>query len=66
MTNYAKGLMALNDQQLAVMLEGPMPGSARHEQIQFEMQRRAMIAQQAAAAATLRSAMAVERYMNAT
>jgi hypothetical protein len=62
MTNYAKELMALDDQQLVVTLESPMPGSARNEQIQFEMQRRAMIAQQAAAAATLRSAMAAERY----
>jgi hypothetical protein len=57
--NYAKNLIALDDAQLAEMLAGPMPGSTHHEQIKFEMERRAMAAQ-------LRAAVAAEKYTKAT
>jgi hypothetical protein len=43
-----------------------MPGSQKHEQIKFEMERRAMVAQQKVAEANLRSAIAAERYTKAT
>lgn len=66
MGNSAQELMALTDEELAEVLVGPMPGSQRHEQIIFEMQRRAMIAQRKAADATLRGAIAAERYTLAT
>jgi hypothetical protein len=57
--NYAKELSLLDDAQLADMLAGPMPGSTHHEQIKFEMERRAMTAQ-------LRAAVAAEKYTTAT
>ena len=66
MANDAKQLMALTDEQLAEALSSPLPGSQKHEQIQFEMQRRAMVAQKAAADATLRGALAAEKYTRAT
>ena len=64
--SYAKDLMALTDEQLAEQLTSPSPGSPNHEAIKFEMQRRAMLAQDAAAKATLRGAIAAERYTTAT
>jgi hypothetical protein len=66
MANDAKRLMELDDEQLAEALSSPLPGSQRNEQIIFEMQRRAMVAQKNAAIATLRSARAAERYTFAT
>lgn len=66
MSNDAAELAKLTDEQLVQILSGPMPGSQRHEQIKFEMERRAMVAQQRAAEATLRSAIAAERYTKAT
>jgi hypothetical protein len=66
MANYAEELMALTDEQLAVALISPQPDSPKHEQIKFEMQRRAMKAQKDAAEATKRSAVAAERYTFAT
>ena len=66
MSNDAAELTKLSDEQLVQILSGPMPGSQRHEQIKFEMERRTMVAQQKAAAATLRGAIAAERYTKAT
>lgn len=66
MSSYAKSLIALSDDQLTEQLSSPLPGSQNHELIKFEMQRRAMLAQREAASATLRSAVAAERYTFAT
>lgn len=59
MSNYTKELMNLSDEDLAEKLGSPLPGSVHHEQIKFEMARRAMIAQ-------MRSAVAAENYTKAT
>jgi hypothetical protein len=66
MNSYVKMLMDYDDNQLAEQLASPMPGSQNHELIKFEMQRSAMIAQKAAAEATVRGAIAAERYTKAT
>ena len=67
MTNYAENLRSLSDDQLAdQMAGGPLPGSVHHELIKFEMQRRVASAQKLAAEATLRGAIAAERYTRAT
>ncbi|MCC6924306.1 hypothetical protein [Novosphingobium sp.] len=57
----------MTDEQLADVLGGgPLPGSPNHEIIKFEMQRRVCLAQKQAADATLRGAIAAERYTRAT
>ena len=67
MTNYAESLRSLSDDQLAdQMAGGPQPGSVNHELIKFEMHRRVAAAQKLAAEATLRGAIAAERYTRAT
>ena len=67
MTNYAENLRSLSDDQLAdQMAGGPQPGSVNHELIKFEMHRRVAAAQKLAAEATLRGAIAAERYTRAT
>ena len=67
MTNYAENLRRLSDEQLAdQMAGGPQLGSVNHELIKFEMQRRVAVAQKLAADATLRGAIAAERYTRAT
>lgn len=66
MSSYVNQLLELTDEQLTLQLASPMPGSQNHELIKFEMQRRAMIAQSNAAKATLRGAIAAERYTTAT
>lgn len=66
MSSYSRQIMNISDEDLAEMMSGPMPGSTNHELIKFEMQRRAMTAQRDAANATLRGAIAAERYTRAT
>ena len=59
MANYALELQANSDSQLAELLGSPDPGSPKHEQIKFELQRRAMAAQ-------TRAAVAAEKYTRLT
>lgn len=67
MTDYSRSLRGLSDDQLAdILAGGPMPGSTNHEIIKFEMQRRVAVAQKLAAEATLRGAVAAERYTKGT
>ena len=54
-----RDLIALPDEDLAKLLMNPQPGSPVHEQIKFEIQRRAMAAQ-------IRAASATERYAKLT
>ena len=64
--SYSERLSTLSDLQLVEESGYKLPGSACSELINFEMERRAVVAQSEAAKATLRGAIAAERYTNAT
>ncbi len=64
--NDAQRLQTLTDIQLVEELGYKLPGSQIYGLIQFEMQRRVTSAQKLAADATLRGAVAAERYTKAT
>jgi hypothetical protein len=66
MNSYVKKLIELSDEQIVEQPASPLPGSQNHELIKFELQRRTMIAQKKSADATLRGAIAAERYTKAT
>ena len=66
MSDYATKLLSYTDDQVAEELSYKIPGSVNHEMVKFEMQRRMLISQKLAADATLRSAIAAERYTRAT
>ena len=63
---YADMLIGYTDDQLAQQLGMVVTGGGRFEQIKFEMERRMLLAQKKAAVATLRAAIAAERYTIAT